>query len=136
MAAARDTTVANIKPASMDTLVFRFTAGAAIEPGELVCMQADGYIDPAIGTSVAAAQILGVALTPRNQGTAYAAGDVVDVAILGPVTCMTGATVGAIIYVSDTAGELSETAGTKAAIAGIAQSATVLFVRPQTSALS
>lgn len=135
MAAARDTTVANIKPLD-GAIVRRFTAGAAIEPGELVCMQSDGYIDPAIGTSVAAAQTLGVALTPRNQGTAYAAGDVVDVVTFGPVKCMTGATVGALIYVTDTAGELGESAGTKATIAGIAESATVLFVRPQASALS
>ena len=135
MAAARDTTVANIKPLD-GAIVRRFTAGAAIEPGELVCMQSDGYIDPAIGTSVAAAQILGVALCPRNQGTAYAAGDRGDVVVHGACQCMTGATVGALIYISDTAGELAETAGTKAAIAGIAESATVLFVRPQASALS
>lgn len=135
MAAARDTTVANIKPLD-GAIVRRFTAGAAIEPGELVCMQSDGKIDPAIGTSVAAAQCLGVALCPRNQGTAYADGDRVDVVVHGAVQCLTGATVGALIYVSDTAGEPSETTGTKTSIVGIAESATVLFVRPQASALS
>lgn len=135
MAAARDTTVANIKPLD-GAIVRRFTAGAAIEPGELVCMQSDGKIDPAIGTSVAAAQVLGVALPPRNQGTAFADGDVVDVVVFGACKCLTGATVGAIIYVTDTAGEPGETAGTKATIVGIAESATVLFVRPQSSALS
>lgn len=135
MPIARDTTVANIKPLD-GAIVRRFVAGAAIEPGELVCMQSDGKIDPAIGTSVAAAQCLGVALTPRNQGTAYADGDVVDVVVHGAVKCLTGATAGALVYVSDTAGEPSETAGTKASIAGIAESATVLFVRPQASALS
>lgn len=135
MAAVRDTTVANIKPLD-GAIVRRFTAGAAIEPGELVCMSSDGKIDPAIGTSVAAAQCLGVALPPRNQGTAYADGDVVDVVTYGACKCLTGATIGAIVYVTDTAGEPGETAGTKAAIAGIAESATVLFVRPQVSALS
>jgi hypothetical protein len=135
MAIGRDTTPANIKPLE-GAQVRRFTAGAAIEPGELVCMQSDGYIDPAIGTSVAASQILGVALPPRNQGTAYALGDIVDVVTYGACKCLTGATPGAIVYVSDTAGEPAETAGTKATIAGIAESATVLFVRPQSSALS
>ena len=135
MAAARDETVANIKPLD-GAIVRRFTAGAAIEPGELVCMQSDGKIDPAIGTSVAAAQCLGVALPPRNQGTAFADGDRVDVVVFGAVKCLTGATVGALIYVSDTAGEPSETTGTKTSIVGIAESATVLFVRPQASALS
>lgn len=135
MAIARETTVANIKPLE-GAVVVRFTAGAAIEPGELVCMQSDGYIDPAIGTSVAAAQCLGVALPPKNQGTAYASGDVVDVVVFGPCQCLTGATPGALVYVSDTAGEPGETAGTKASIVGINRSATVLFVRPQASALS
>lgn len=135
MSIARDTTPANIKPLD-GAIVQRFTAGAAIEPGELVCMQSDGKIDPAIGTSVAAAQCLGVALAPRNQGTAYADGDRVDVVVLGRVNCVTGGTPGSIAYVSDTAGEVAETAGTKATIVGIVESATVLFVRPQASALS
>jgi hypothetical protein len=135
MAIARDTTPANIKPLD-GAMVRRFTAGAAIAPGELVAMQSDGKIDPAIGTSVAAAQCLGVALPPRNQGTAYADGDVVDVVTYGPCKCLTGATIGAIVYVSDTAGEPDETAGTKAVVVGIAESATVLFVRPQVNALS
>lgn len=136
MAAARETTTpSTIKPLE-GAIVQRFTAGAAIEPGELVCMQSDGKIDPAIGTSVAAAQCLGVALCPKNQGTAYADGDVVDVVTYGRVLCLTGATVGALIYVSDTAGEPAESAGTKTSIVGIATSASVLFVRPQASALS
>lgn len=135
MAIARDTTVANIKPLE-GAIVNRFTAGAAIEPGELVCMQSDGKVDPAIGTSVAAAQCLGVALPPRNQGTAYADGDVVDVVTFGPCQCITGGAPGALVYVSDTAGEPAETAGTKASIVGINRSATVLFVRPQASALA
>jgi hypothetical protein len=135
MAMARDTVVANIKPLD-GAVVRRFTAGAAIEPGELVSMQSDGKIDPAIGTSVAAAQCLGVALPPRNQGTAYADGDIVDVAVFGACKCLTGSTPGALAYVSDTAGEPSETAGTKASIVGIVESATVLFVRCQASALS
>lgn len=135
MAIARDTTAANIKPLE-GAKVRRYIAGSAIAPGELVTMSSDSYIDPAIGTSVAAAQVWGVALAPRNQGTAYASGDAVDVVIDGPVQCLTGATPGAIVYISDTAGEPSESPGTKAAIAGYAESATILLVRPQASALS
>jgi hypothetical protein len=54
----------------------------------------------------------------------------------GPVVCLTGATVAAIVYGGDTAGEPVETAGTKSAIAGFNESATVLFVRPRLVDLS
>jgi hypothetical protein len=49
---------------------------------------------------------------------------------------LTGATVAAIVYGGDTAGEPVETAGTKSAIAGFNESATVLFVRPRLVDLS
>jgi hypothetical protein len=69
--------------------------------------------------------LVGVALA------AAVAGERVDVVTSGPVQCLTGATVGAVIYGTDTAGEPGETAGTKSTIAGFAESATVLFVRPE-----
>lgn len=129
MAASRDTTAANVKPLE-GAIIQRFTAGAAIEAGEFVEMQSDGYVDPAAATAVVLGGV-GIAL-PRNGGDpAAAAGDAVDVVTHGPVLCMAGATIGALIYASDTAGELSETAGTKDTVIGFAQSATVLFVRPQ-----
>ena len=49
---------------------------------------------------------------------------------------ISGATVGATVYGSDTAGEPAETAGTKTTIAGWAESATVLFVSPVKVSLS
>ena len=120
MAIARDTTAANIKPLE-GAIVRRFTAGVAVAAGELVTMQSDGYVDP---TNTSAVQnIAGVALQ-----AAAAAGDRIDVVVFGPVKCLTGATIGATVYGSDTAGEPAETAGTKTTIAGWAESATVLFV--------
>ena len=68
--------------------------------------------------------------------TAAAAGARVDVVVFGPVQCLTGATVGATVYATDTAGEPGETAGTKTAIAGWNESATVLFVSPVKVSLS
>lgn len=127
MAIARDTTAANIKPLQ-GAIVRRFTAGATVAAGELVTMQSDGYVDP---TNTSAVQnIAGVAL----QGVA--AGQRVDVVVFGPVQCLTGATVGATVYGSDTAGEPAETAGTKTSIAGWNESATVLFVCPVKVSLS
>lgn len=127
MAIARDTTAANIKPLE-GAIVRRYTAGTTVAAGELVTMQTDGYVDP---TNTGAVQnIAGVAL----QGVTT--GQRVDVVVFGPVQCLTGATVGATVYGTDTAGEPGETAGTKTTIAGWAESATVLFVNPQTVSLS
>lgn len=127
MAIARDTNAANIKPLE-GAIVRRYTAGTTIAAGELVTMQSDGYVDP---TNTGAVQnIAGVAL----QGVV--SGQRVDVVVFGPVKCLTGATVGATVYGSDTAGEPAETAGTKTTIAGWAESATVLFVSPVKVSLS
>ncbi len=127
MAIARDTTAANIKPLE-GAIVRRGVAGDTIAAGEIVEMQSDGYWDPAIGTAVVMNG--GIALQ------AAAAGDTIDIVAFGPVKALTGATPGAIVYVSDTAGEPSETAGTKSAVIGYAESATVLFVNFQTVAFS
>lgn len=124
MAIARDTTADNIKPLN-GSIIRRYTAGAAVAAGEIVSMQSDGYVDPANTTS-AAQKVVGVALQ-----AAAAAGQTIDVVVFGPVVCVTGATPGATIHASDTAGEPAESAGTNGGITGIAESATVVFVRPE-----
>lgn len=124
MAIARDTTAANIKPLA-GAIVRRGTAGVAIAAGEIVELQSDGYWDPAIATGVVIRKV-GIALQ-----AAAAAGVVVDIVVHGPVKCLTGASPGAIVYVSDTAGEPSESAGTKDTIIGFSESTTVLYVQPQ-----
>lgn len=54
----------------------------------------------------------------------------------GGITCITGGTPGAILFVSDTAGEPAETAGTKSAVIGYVLSATEVYVNSQTVAFS
>lgn len=127
MALARDTTAANIKPLT-GAQIRRFTAGATIAAGELVSMQTDGYVDPADTSAVEV--LAGVALQAASSA------DVIDVVTFGPVVCLTGATIGSLVYATDTAGEPSHTAGTKTTIAGWAESATVLFVNPTTVTLA
>jgi hypothetical protein len=122
MAAARDTTNANIKPLE-GAIVRKVQAGATIDAGELITLQSDGKWDP---TATTAAQ-----LTVRVALQDAVDGDYIDSVVFGPVKNMTGATIGALIYASDTAGELGETAGTKDLVVGHAESATVLFVQPQ-----
>jgi hypothetical protein len=124
MAIARDTTAANIKPLE-GAIVRKFTAGATIAAGEIVVMMADGYVDPANTGAFTGCMVLGIALTEA------ASGNKVDVVVFGPVKCVTGATPAALVYASDTAGEPSESVGTKDVAIGFAESATVLFVRPQ-----
>lgn len=122
MASARDTTAEHIKPLE-GALTRRFTAGTTIAAGELVSMVADGYVDPTDCASFPLASCVGVALQ------AAVAGQRVDVVTFGPVVCMTGATPGQLVYATDTAGELGDAVGTKDVLVGVAESATVLFVR-------
>lgn len=122
MAFSRNATAELIKPLE-GAIVRRYTAGAAIAAGELVSMSSDGFIDPSDSTS-AKNPVLGVALQ-----AAAAAGVRIDVVVYGPVVCLTDATVGGLIYNSTTAGEPSQTTAGNQTIAGLAESATVLFVR-------
>jgi hypothetical protein len=127
MAIARQTDAAKVKP-GRTAIITQGVVGATIAAGEAVAVQSDGYWDPAIATGVV--KNVGVAV----QGGAV--GDTIDIVILGPVECVTGATPGEIVYVSDTAGEPAETAGTKSAVIGYAVTATKLIVMPQTVAFS
>ncbi len=124
MAVTRNTDAAVVKPLE-SAVIRRFTAGAAIEAGEIVVMSSDGYIDPANtgawGTSVA----IGVAIQD------VASGQRVDVVTFGPILAFSGGTPGGLVYASDTAGEPSESVGTKDVLIGFMESATVLFVRPE-----
>jgi hypothetical protein len=124
MSIARDTTAANIKPLE-GVVIRRFTAGTTIAAGEIVSMMADGYVDPTDTSAFTGAAIVGIALD------AAIVGDRVDVVTYGPVQCTTGGTPAAIVYGSDTAGEPAESAGSKSAILGFNESATVVFVRPR-----
>lgn len=124
MTIARDTTEANIKPLT-GAIVRRHTSGAAIAAGEIVSLQDDGYVDPSnMGSGVDEA--IGIALQ-----AAAAAAVKIDVVCFGPVKCLTGATPGATVFTSSTAGEPTETDNTNETAIGYVESATVLFVLPE-----
>ena len=124
MSIARDTTASNIKPLN-GAIVRRFTAGDAVAAGEVVGMSSDGYIDPTDCTS-AADEAIGIAIQ-----AASAAGEVIDVVTHGPVKCLTGATPGATVFTSTTAGEPTETDSGNVTAVGWAESSTVLYVLPE-----
>lgn len=123
MAVTRDTVVSNIKPLG-DAIVRRFIAGSAIEAGEAVAMASDGKVDPANASSATLAYALGIALQAGGDG------DSIDVVIHGAVKAFTATTIGALIYVSNTPGELGEAAGTTPVIFGVGIAADVVLVRP------
>ncbi len=127
MAIARQTTASKVNPLS-GAVVRRGVLGATVSAGELVTMQADGFWDP---TDTAAAQ-LNVAIAVQGG----ASGETVDLVVHGPIQCITGGTPAALVYGSNTAGEPSESAGTKSTIVGRVESALVIFVQPQIVDLS
>ena len=133
MAFGRKSVLTQVRPLTVPsdprTVIRKGTAGAACEAGEIVCMQSDGYWDPADASAVQL--FVGVALQ-----SADAAGDPIDVQLYGPCEVLIDATPGTAIYISDTAGEYSETAGTKSHIIGYAETATILFIAPQPVALA
>lgn len=122
MAIARNTTAELIKPLE-GAVVRRFTYGATVAAGQIVSMQSDGKVDPSDSTA-AKMPVLGVAIQAGADGSRG------DVVVFGPVVCLTGATPGAVVYNSTTAGAPSESVAGNQTAAGIAESATVLFVRP------
>jgi hypothetical protein len=58
-------------------------------------------------------------------------GERVDVVTHGPVAGFSSLTPGGLVFVSDTAGGLDTATGTKGLVVGVAESASVVFVRPQ-----
>lgn len=129
MSFGRETTDTLVKPLG-GAIVRRYTTGAAVEAGEGLYLDSNGKVQPANGSAVATNYVIGVAV---QDG---ASGDRIDVVVHGPILCLIDATPGGIIYQSDTAGEPGTSAGTKTTIWGVAETATVLFVRPQIVSLS
>ena len=127
MAIARQTTAAKVKP-GRNAIVEQGVVGATIAAGEIVSLQSDGFWDPAIAT--------GVVLNGGIAVQGGAVGDTIDIVVLGRIECLTGATPGAAVYCSDTAGEPAEAAGTKSFVIGYALSGSALMVMPHTVAFA
>ena len=126
MTLAVETNTTLIKPLE-GALIRRYTAGAAVTAGCPVALDSSGYVQHADGNSSdpVGDMVQGIAIQ-----AATAAGERVDVVVYGPVWCMTGATAGGYVYISDTVA-LPDVSSTANGVIGIAESANVLFVRPQ-----
>ena len=129
MAFGRQTDDSLVKPLG-GAIVRRYNVGATVEASESVYVDSNGAVRPTAANAVATNFAIGVAV---QDG---AVGERIDIVVFGPVVCLLEATPGGIIYTSDTAGEPATSAGTKTTILGWAESATVLFVRPQIVSLA
>lgn len=127
MAAITKAAAANVKPLE-GAIVRRGTLGATVTAPSPVTLQSDGKWD---GTDTSAAQLT-VAIAVQSGGD----GDEVDLVTHGPMVALSGATIGSLVYGSDTAGAFDTAAGTKSTILGYAETATVLFVQPDIVDLS
>jgi hypothetical protein len=75
--------------------------------------------------------VYGVAVAGGRDGaTSIADGDPCDIVVYGAVEGYSSMSSGAHIWLSDTTGRVSTTVGTKSCIVGVAETPTVLFVRP------
>ena len=124
-------TAADVRPLT-GASIRRFDAGGTISIGAPVYIASDGDVEHADGSGTATLLgFAGIAVATPDGGTSVSAGERVDVVTHGPVAGFSSLTPGSLVYVSDTAGGFDTAAGTKDLIVGLAESATVVFVRPQ-----
>lgn len=122
MAAITKASAANVKPLE-GAIVRRVQLGATVTAPSPITLQSDGKWD---GTNTGAAQLTVAVAVQSGVDTDY-----VDAVFFGPVVALSGATIGSLVYGSDTAGAFDTAVGTKDLKIGFAESATVLFVQPQ-----
>lgn len=88
-------------------------AGGTVTIGYLVYQAADGHWEHAdANVSLALATALGIAVESYDGEDTVAAGNALSVCIIGPVAGFTDVTPGALYYVSDTVGRISDATAT------------------------
>lgn len=102
---------------------FSGTAGEAITEGQLVCVKAaDGLIYKADGNDAALRPAVGMA------GKSSASGVAVEIVVLGRFSGWSGLSPGAYGYLSETAGDVTQSAPSYSQIVGFATSATDYYI--------
>lgn len=122
MAAITQAAAADVKPLN-GAFIRRVQLGATVTAPAPITLQSDGKWDP---TDTSAAQLTVAVALQSGVDTNW-----VDAVFYGPVVALSGATPGALVYGSDTAGAYDTAVGTKDLKIGFAETATVLFVDPQ-----
>jgi len=115
-------------------IVSRYTAGDTITIGYAVYIVDDGDVEHAdADASQAASRGIGIAVESYDGETSVTAGDPVSVCVFGPVEGFSGMTPGDPIFVSDDVGRIADAAGTYSRAIGRADSATQLWVNPEST---
>lgn len=129
-------TAADIRPLN-GAVVRRGLLGEAAVPGDLVYLDGNNGWKLADADALASAQARGMVVSDGNGSTSFAIGATVDIVMEGAVEGFSGMTPGGNGYVSTTAGAFDQTAPASAGdypfAAGFAESATVFYVRPQST---
>lgn len=129
--AAISFTAADVRPLS-GASVRRFDAGGTIGIGSPVYIASDGDVEVADGSAVnTTLGTIGLAVATPDGGTSVSTSERVDVVTHGPVAGFSSLTPGGLVFVSDTGGGLDTASGTKGLVIGLAESDTIVFVRPQ-----
>jgi hypothetical protein len=132
-------TTTDVRPLT-GAIIRRAVAGEALALGDVVYIS--GYsgnqpvVSKAVGGAVATANPFGIAIAGAMANTTIASGETLDVVVFGPVTGYSSMTSGNSVWVSDTSGRLSSVVGTKSGVVGLAESPTVVFVRPSLHVVS
>ena len=109
-------------------------AGAAVTVGYSVYYDSSGYVQHAdADAGLTEARVKGLVVASKDGETSVASGDSCSICVYGPVGGFAGMTPGAPVYQDTTVGTYTHTAptgGTYQPVIGYAESATVLFVAP------
>lgn len=132
-------TAANVRPLE-GSVIKQFYAGGTNTVGNAGYIASDGDVEATDANAAATVKGAGivVAVADTSGLTVAASGDALSLVVFGPVAGFSSLTPGAIQYISETAGAITETAptgaGTWTHVIGYALAADVLFVQPGTSA--
>lgn len=115
----------------------RAIAGEALTFGQVVYISSYSGDLPVVsladanGSGTGNAWGVAVACSTALAGASIASGEACDVVVLGPVAGFSGMTSGNTIWLSDTAGACADAVSTTLSVViGLAESPTVLYVRP------
>lgn len=132
-------TAADVRPLS-GALIRRAIASEALAFGDVVYISSYSGAQPVVtkasGNAVATANPFGVVVGGSLGNTSVAANEACDIVVLGAVAGYASMTAGNTIWVSNTTGSLSSVVGTKSGVVGVAESPTVVFVRPSLHTVS
>lgn len=133
-------TAANVR-ALEGAIKRHYEAGGSGDIGDSVYVDSNGDVQVTDANAAVSSECHGVVVAVGEPGaTSFVSGDAVTVVTLGPVGGFSSLTPGAIQYVSETAGEITETAptgaGTWTKVGGYAEAADVFYVMPNITAAS